>query len=216
MTKEQLSPIVYGRYDIKNLTKKILYKGFFTLSEYRFRYRKFDGTMSAEVCREILERNNAVALLAYDLNRDEVVLVEQVRIAALQTQSSPWMMELIAGMVDKEGESLENVARREAQEEAGITVGRCKLIAGYLPSSGGLTEKLFVFVGEVDASTAKGIHGLPEENEDIKVHVVSRNRAYHWVETGLINNAASIIALQWLQLNHKALKKEWEKGINKA
>lgn len=210
MKKESTSPIQYDRQDVYDLNKKILYKGFFTLSEYRFRYRKFDGSMSQEVCREVLERNNAVALFAYDLKRDKVVLVEQIRIAATYTQSSPWLLELIAGIVDKENENLEAVARREAQEEAGITVGRCKLITSYLPSSGGLTEKLFVFIGEVDATTAQGIHGLPEENEDIKVHVVSRAQAYEWVKTGVINNAASIIALQWLELNYDALKKEWQ------
>lgn len=37
-------------------------------------------------------------------------------------------------------------------------------------------------VGEVDATTASGIHGLADENEDIRVHVVSREQAYQWVE----------------------------------
>ena len=67
-----------------------------------------------------------------------------------------------------------------------------------------------MLVGQVDSSTAKGVHGLAEENEDIKVHVVSREQAYKWVEEGVINNAASIIALQWLQLNHLTLKNEWK------
>ncbi|KES14702.1 hypothetical protein GASC598B02_003790, partial [Gilliamella apicola SCGC AB-598-B02] len=80
----------------------------------------------------------------------------------------------------------------------------------YLASPGGLTEKLHILVGEVDASTATGIHGLAEENEDIKVHVVSRDKAYKWVEDGVINNAASIIALQCLQLNYLNLKNEWK------
>ncbi|MGQ7189750.1 ADP-ribose diphosphatase, partial [Escherichia sp. HC-CC] len=53
------------------------------------------------------------------------------------------------------------------------------------------------------------IHGLADENEDIRVHVVSREQAYQWVEEGKIDNAASVIALQWLQLHHQALKNEW-------
>jgi len=212
MKNKKLSPITYGRNDITNLTKKILYKGFFVLEQIYFRYRKFDGSMSNEVCREVLQRgNNTVALLAYDAKRDEVVLIEQVRIATIEAQSSPWMLELIAGMVDKEGENLEDVARREAMEEAGITISRCQQLVSYFPSSGGLAEKLFLFIGEVDAEKAKGIHGLSEENEDIKVHVVHRDIAYSWVENGIINNAASIIALQWLQLNYAQLKKEWDK-----
>lgn len=203
------SPILYGRNDICDLKKKALYKGFFTLNEYRFRFRKFDGSISEEVCREVLERGCAVALLAYDPKRDALILIEQVRIAALESEASPWMLELIAGMVDHKDKSLESVARREAQEEAGIEIGRCKEIISYLPSSGGLAEKLFIFVGEVDSGTAKGIHGLPEEGEDIKVHVVLRTRAYHWLEKGLINNASTIIGLQWLELHYQQLKKEW-------
>ncbi|MCO6539221.1 MAG: ADP-ribose diphosphatase [Gilliamella sp.] len=200
----------FDKNDVFNLTKRILYKGFFSLLEYRFQYRKFDGSISEIVTREILERGHAVVLLAYDVKRDEVVLIEQIRIAAIETQDSPWILELIAGMMDHENESFEEVARREAMEEAGVVIGRCKPIISYLASPGGLTEQLHILVGEVDSSTAEGIHGLDEESEDIKVHVVSRTQAYQWVKDGVINNATSIIALQWLELNHELLRKEWK------
>ena len=208
--KYKPTPIVFNKKDVFNLTKRILYKGFFSLYEYRFQYRKFDGSVSDAVTREILDRGHAVVLLAYDDKRDEVVLIEQIRIAAIDTQDTPWMLELIAGMMDHDNESSEEVAKREAMEEAGIIVGQCKPIISYLASPGGLTEQLHILVGQVDSSTAKGVHGLAEENEDIKVHVVSREQAYQWVEEGIINNAASIIALQWLQLNHQSLKDEWK------
>ena len=208
--KYKPTPVIFNKKDVFNLTKRILYKGFFSLFEYRFQYRKFDGSVSEMVSREILERGHAVVLLAYDDKRDEVVLIEQIRIAAIDTQASPWILELIAGMMDHDNESTEEVARREAMEEAGIVIGQCKPIISYLASPGGLTEQLHILVGQVDSSTAKGVHGLAEENEDIKVHVVSREQAYKWVEEGVINNAASIIALQWLQLNHLTLKNEWK------
>ena len=208
--KYKPTPVLFNKKDIFNLTKRTLYKGFFSLLEYRFQYRKFDGSVSEMVTREILERGHAVVLLAYDDKRDEVVLIEQIRIAAIDTQDSPWMLELIAGMMDHENESTEEVAKREAMEEAGIVIGKCKPIISYFASPGGLTEQLHILVGQVDSSTAKGVHGLAEENEDIKVHVVSREQAYKWVEEGVINNAALIIALQWLQLNHLKLKNEWK------
>ena len=107
------------------------------------------------------------------------------------------------------GETPEEVARREALEEAGLTPGRIKPIINYLSSAGGTSERLAVFVGEVDASVAQGNHGLEEENEDILVHVVSRTQAYQWVEQGKIDNAAAVIALQWLELHHKQLCDEW-------
>ncbi|SQA99416.1 ADP-ribose pyrophosphatase [Cedecea neteri] len=143
----------------------------------------FNGEMSGEVRREIFERGHAAVLLPYDPVRDEVVLIEQIRIAAWDSSETPWLLEMIAGMIE-EGESIEDVARREAVEEAGLTVGRTKPVLSYLASPGGTSERLSILVGEVDATQAKGIHGLVEENEDIRVHVVSREQAYQCVEEG--------------------------------
>ncbi len=208
MNKKENTPFLYTRNDVELISKKTLYKGFFRMNEYRFKHHLFKGGWSAEVKREVFERGHAGVLLAYDPKRDEVVLIEQIRIPAYETSQTPWLLEVIAGMVE-EGESPEEVVRREATEEAGITIGRCKPIVSYLSSPGGTSERMYVYVGEVDATTATGIHGLACENEDIRVHVVSREQAYQWVEEGIIDNAASVIALQWLQLHHVTLRKDW-------
>lgn len=208
MTSSVPRVMTFSKDDVEIIARETLYKGFFSLKRYRFRHRLFNGEMSGEVSREIFERGHAVVLLPYDPVRDEVVLVEQIRIAAYDTSASPWLFELVAGMIEP-GESLEEVARREAQEEAGLKVGRCRPIVNYLASPGGTSERLAVMVGEVDARTAQGIHGLSEENEDIRVHVVSREQSYQWVESGVIDNAASVIALQWLALHHAQLRQAW-------
>ncbi|EPJ7146848.1 TPA: ADP-ribose diphosphatase [Proteus mirabilis] len=208
MNKKENTPFLYTRNDVELISKRTRYKGFFRMNEYRFKHRLFKGGWSAEVKREVFERGHAGVLLAYDPKRDEVVLIEQIRIPAYETSQTPWLLEVIAGMVE-EGESPEEVVRREATEEAGITIGRCKPIVSYLSSPGGTSERMYVYVGEVDATTATGIHGLACENEDIRVHVVSREQAYQWVEEGIIDNAASVIALQWLQLHHVTLRKDW-------
>ncbi|HEK0394113.1 TPA: ADP-ribose diphosphatase [Proteus mirabilis] len=208
MNKKENTPFLYTRNDVELISKKTRYKGFFRMNEYRFKHRLFKGGWSAEVKREVFERGHTGVLLAYDPKRDEVVLIEQIRIPAYETSQTPWLLEVIAGMVE-EGESPEEVVRREATEEAGITIGRCKPIVSYLSSPGGTSERMYVYVGEVDATTATGIHGLACENEDIRVHVVSREQAYQWVEEGIIDNAASVIALQWLQLHHVTLRKDW-------
>ncbi|ENX5421109.1 ADP-ribose diphosphatase [Proteus mirabilis] len=208
MNKKENTPFLYTRNDVELISKKTRYKGFFRMNEYRFKHRLFKGGWSAEVKREVFERGHAGVLLAYDPKRDEVVLIEQIRIPAYEISQTPWLLEVIAGMVE-EGESPEEVVRREATEEAGITIGRCKPIVSYLSSPGGTSERMYVYVGEVDATTATGIHGLACENEDIRVHVVSREQAYQWVEEGIIDNAASVIALQWLQLHHVTLRKDW-------
>ncbi|CAI1749915.1 ADP-ribose diphosphatase [Serratia plymuthica] len=208
MNHSQPSPVTLDKNDVEIIARETLYRGFFSLNLYRFRHRLFNGDMSPEVKREIFERGHAAVLLPYDPVRDEVVLIEQLRIAAIDTSSSPWLLEMVAGMIET-GENVEDVCRREAQEEAGVEVGRCKPVLSYLASPGGTSERLSIMVGEVDATTAEGIHGLEEEHEDIRVHVVSREQAYRWVEEGAIDNAASVIALQWLALHHESLRKEW-------
>ncbi|RYC46871.1 ADP-ribose diphosphatase [Pectobacterium zantedeschiae] len=208
MASSVSGPVTFTKDDVEIIARETLYDGFFSLERYRFRHRLFNGGMSGEVSREILERGHAVVLLPYDPVRDEVVLIEQIRIAAYDTSASPWLFELVAGMIEP-GESDEDVARREAEEEAGLRVGRCRPIINYLSSPGGTSERLAVMVGEVDTRTATGIHGLAEENEDIRVHVVSREQSYQWVEAGIVDNAASVIALQWLALHHEELKRVW-------
>ncbi|MFP1981727.1 ADP-ribose diphosphatase [Lonsdalea quercina] len=208
MASSKTRPFTFTKDDVEIIARETLYKGFFSLDRYRYRHRLFKGGMSGEVSREILERGHAVVLLPYDPVRDEVVLIEQIRIAAYDTSDSPWLFELVAGIIDP-GESHEDVARREAQEEAGLTVGRCREVLSYLASPGGTSERLTIMVGEVDTRTAQGVHGLAEENEDIRVQVVSREQSYRWVEEGVIDNAASVIALQWLALHHEKMKTEW-------
>ncbi|MBB1202696.1 ADP-ribose diphosphatase [Enterobacteriaceae bacterium 89] len=210
MSKKTQSVVTYGKNDVEIIARDTLYRGFFSIDELRFRHRLFNGEMSGVVRREIFERGHAAVLLPFDPVRDEVVLIEQIRIPAWETSDTPWLLEMVAGMIE-EGETPEEVARREAQEEAGLNVGRVQKVLSYLASPGGATERSTVFVGEVDATTAKGIHGLADENEDIRVHVVSREQAYLWVEEGKIDNAASVIALQWLQLHYQALRNEWTK-----
>lgn len=208
MSSFKRSPVTFGKDDVEIIARETRYKGFFSIIAYRFRHRLFNGEMSGEVVREVFERGHAAVLLPYDPQRDEVVLIEQIRIPALDSSDTPWLLEMVAGIIE-EGETVEDVARREALEEANIVVKRCKPALNYLASPGGTSERLSIMVGEVDATTAEGIHGLEAENEDIRVHVVSREQAYRWVEEGIIDNAASVIALQWLALHHEKLREEW-------
>ncbi|WP_340609039.1 ADP-ribose diphosphatase [Xenorhabdus bharatensis] len=201
-------PFTFSKQDVEVISRKTLYHGFFKMTEYQFRHRLFRGGWSENIKREVFERGHACVLLPYDPVRDEVVLIEQIRIPAIETSQTPWLLEVIAGMIE-EGEDAEQVVRREAIEEAGIEVKRCQPALSYLASPGGTTERMNIFVGEVNASTASGIHGLEGENEDIRVLTVSREQAYQWVEEGIIDNAASVIAIQWLALHHEKLKKEW-------
>lgn len=201
-------PVSFNKKDVEILNKETLFKGFFRMVKYRFKHKRFAGGWSEPVEREMFERDHAAAMLPYDPIRDQVVIIEQIRVGALE-HAQPWQLEIVAGVIDTD-ESAEQVVRRESVEEAGLTVGRIEKITSYYPSSGGCSEKLDVFIGEVDCSQAGGIHGLDCEGEDIKVHVMSRTEAYQLVKDGRIENGASIIALQWLALNYQPLQQQWQ------
>ncbi|WP_318494012.1 ADP-ribose diphosphatase [Photobacterium leiognathi] len=207
MSQHSEKPQSFGMEDVDILAKETVYQGFFKMVKYRFRHKLFAGGWSGEISREMFERGHAAALLPYDPITDDVVLIEQFRVGAMAAGCEPWQLEIVAGMIDHQDESAEDVVKREAVEEAGLTVAELQKVTRYLSSSGGCSEMLDIFVGTVDSTQAGGIHGLAEESEDIRVHVVSREQAYEWVESGKIENAASIIALQWLQLNYSRLQK---------
>ena len=141
MLKPDNLPVTFGKNDVEIIARETLYRGFFSLDLYRFRHRLFNGQMSHEVRREIFERGHAAVLLPFDPVRDEVVLIEQIRIAAYDTSETPWLLEMVAGMIE-EGESVEDVARREAIEEAGLIVKRTKPVLSFLASPGGNAGRL--------------------------------------------------------------------------
>lgn len=210
MTNNAKQPFKYNKNDVEIISKRKLFNGFFQMVEYRFRHRLFEGGWSQEITREVFERGHAGVILPYDPSTDQVVLIEQIRLPAIETSETPWLLEAIAGMIEP-NETVENVIHREADEEAGLKIGRTEKALSYLSSPGGTSERMYVYVGEVDSCQASGIHGLKSENEDIRVHVVSRDQAYQWVEQGIIDNAATVIVLQWLQLNYKKLQQKWVK-----
>jgi ADP-ribose pyrophosphatase len=192
--------------------KTVGYKGFFRLERYRLRHRLFSGAWSHELVREVFERGHAAAVLPYDPVRDQVVLIEQFRIGALEAPGGPWLLEIVAGVIDA-AETPEEVIRREAIEESGCTIHDIVPICEYLVSPGGTSERLTVFCGKVDASRAGGTYGLADEGEDTRVVVLEFADAVAHLQAGKINAAAPIIALQWLMLNRAQLRRHWGAGL---
>lgn len=197
-------------YRFEILDQSSGYRGFFRLEKYRLRHELFAGGWSPEMTRECLERGHAVAVLLYDPERDQLVLLEQFRVGALEFPGGPWLLEIVAGIIDHPGETTEDVARRETVEEAGCQLLDLVPIHHYLVSPGGTSESITLFCGQVDAGTvAPGVRGVAAEHEDIQVHVVSRAEALELLHSGRINSAAPIIALQWLELNRSKLLERW-------
>ena len=185
-----------------DITKRHLaWKGFFSIEQYEFRHELFGGGWVDGVKRDIFERGNAVAVLLHDPKADTLLLVEQFRPgAAVRNPDDAWMIEIVAGIVE-EGETREDVARRESMEEAGCTVNELEHIMDYYPSAGGSSEIISLYYAPVDLSQVQpGIRGLAHEHEDIRVSIVPRQEAMELLEQGRIQASLAIIALQWLAL----------------
>ncbi|MDX1592653.1 MAG: NUDIX domain-containing protein [Gammaproteobacteria bacterium] len=193
---------------VEIVDREVCHDGVFRVERYRLRHALFAGGTSPLLTRELFDRGDAVAVLPYDPRRDAVVLIEQFRIGALGRDRGPWLVEIVAGMFDGD-ERPEAVARREAVEEAGLTLGRLERICRFYVSPGGTSEAIHLYCGEVDAAGCGGIHGLAEEGEDIRVSSEPLDAALARLATGEIDSASPVIALQWLALNRARLRQAW-------
>lgn len=200
----------FKKKDVRIIEKTRLFSGFFKMTKFTFKHRLFEGGWSESIQREVFERGHAIAVLLYDPDLSEFVLLEQFRIGALETSESPWLFEVVAGIIDP-GETPEDVCHRESLEEAGVEVTHLTKALSYLSSPGGTTERLHIYIGKVDAHKAKGVHGLEYEGEDILVHRVEESEAMKWIEQGKIDNAAALIALQWFAINKSKVLDEWNR-----
>lgn len=190
------------------IDKRTVFDGYFQILRYRLRFSLHEGGMSEAIDREVFERGQVAAVLPVDPVRDQVVLIEQFRIGPYAVGWDPWLLEGVAGIIEQ-GESAEDVAKREAREEAGCEITDLVPIMRYLSSPGACTETVALFCGRVDASGAGGVHGLDEEHEDIRVVVYGMDEAIGMLNAGKIVNGKTIIGLQWLALNYPQLKRRW-------
>jgi ADP-ribose pyrophosphatase len=179
------------------------------IDTFRFRHRLFSGEWSAERNYDVLRRGQAVAIVLYDPDHDRVVLVEQFRLPALLAGSSPWQLEVAAGLIDT-NETPQAVAVRETHEETGLAlIGEPILIQRYLSSAGNSDEGIFLFCGRVDSTAAAGVHGLPEEHEDIRVVVKTSTEVETLLDAGAIESGHTLIGLYWLLRHRDHLRQLW-------
>ncbi|MGD2053385.1 MAG: NUDIX domain-containing protein [Gammaproteobacteria bacterium] len=190
------------------INKKALYRGFFKLTGYELKHDLFEGGESPVLTRELLDRGHAVAVLPYDPVRDEIVLIEQFRIGAGNDPAGPWLIEIIAGLQEQD-ESEEEVIHREAQEEAGCEISNLIPVHHYYSSPGSSNEQIHIYFARTDTTELGGVHGIDDEGEDIRVHIVNSEQAFKWLDQGRIDSALPIIALQWFKLNRDAIRKQW-------
>jgi ADP-ribose pyrophosphatase len=194
--------------DVRLLEARTGYKGFFRIDLLTLQFRRFCGEWSETITREIFERGQSVAVLPYDPVRDEVILIRQFLAGAWAVGRPCFPLQVIAGTIGKD-ETPEQVAVREAEEEAGCAIGRVVKAVSFLPSPGGSSEVIHVFVARADASLANGIHGLAAEHEDIRVEVYSADEAIRMLDAGEIEAGPAIVGLLWFARMRGQLRYEW-------
>ena len=197
--------------DVKIKHKILAHDGFCRIKRYAMQHRLFNGGWTQDYMRELMIKPSVAAALPYDPQHNQVVLIEQFRIGALEKNVTPWLIEIVAGIMDKNySENFAELIHREMLEEAGLKIADLLPISEYLPTPGCSTEKVKLFCAKVDSTKAPAFCGLASEQEDIKIHILSTQAAFAAVDSGQINNAAAIIALQWLELNLDKINQKWK------
>ena len=180
--------------DYSIVSKKPLYRGFFSMDAWEVTHERFDGGQQT-VLRENMERGDAAAMLLYDPHSDQVLLLEQFRIGPVARRDNPWLIEIVAGIVD-DGESVEQAIIREAHEEAGFTPYQTTWLGRYYTTPGACSERIDLYLGLVDSQAPVGEGGgIADEHEDIRSFWVSKDEALQMLADGRIASGAPMLAL---------------------
>jgi ADP-ribose pyrophosphatase len=197
---------------VKILQTETVYDSIVKVDRLQLQTLNFDNTWTQAYERHTVRfgpTGLAACGLLYDPVQDKVVLVEQFRLPHyLQNDKAASSLEIVAGLIES-AEAAEATFRREAVEEAGYTIGRCQLIGNLLASPGVFLEKLFIFVGEVNAPSAETIHGLESEHENIKLRLFDRAEIIAQLDAGTITDLKTAYALSWLARHSEALQAAW-------
>lgn len=199
-------PPKFSMQNVRLIANKCVFNGFFKMHEISLQHRLFAGGWSAPLVREVLHRGEACAAVLYDPKTDHIGLVEQFRVGALASEAGPWCIEVVAGMVE-EGETPQEVIHRELMEEAGVSAFELIPITSYYSTPGGCSEKVHLYCALCDLSHAGGLHGLDEEGEDILLNIYPADEVFAVMLNSRMNNAATLLSLQWLQINRTSLRR---------
>lgn len=198
----------FTRSDVDIVQEEPLYSGFFTLLKVKLRHRLFNGGWSREFTRELFAKAEAASAVVYDPVLDQIGLVDQFRIGTLDSPYGPWTLESVAGMVE-EGESPADMMLRELVEEAGLHAKELLPVTAFYPTPGSCNEYTHLFCAICDLTEAGGVFGVEGENEDILFKAYPAEDVFNAMLQSRMNNAATLIGLQWLQLNRNQLRARW-------
>lgn len=192
--------------DVEITAHKRAYVNFFAMEEMDLRFRRYDGSMSPLINRGVALVGRAAVVLPYDPLRDEVLLVEQFRAATfIAGEKRPWMWEPVAGLIDP-GETPQQAARREAMEEAGVTITTLEEVSNAYSSSGSSGEFIHIYVGLADLSDINGGGGVAGEHEDLRSEILSFDALMQGIDTHAYQDMPLITAALWLARHRERLR----------
>ncbi|MEX0964676.1 MAG: NUDIX domain-containing protein [Pseudohongiellaceae bacterium] len=194
--------------DVEIVSRSLVHGGFLRVEQLWLRHRLFSGEWSEVFLRELQLRHPAVGVLLFDPILDTLLLVRQFRVGMFGEAANSWPIEIVAGMVDS-SEQLHEVALRESKEESNCVPTELIKICEYYNSPGATNEKITLYCGRIDSSHAGGVYGSKSEHEDIEVQLFSYDDAMQMLDSGQINNAMTLVSLQWLQLHRQDLLDRW-------
>jgi len=185
---------------VKVTGSEVLAEGWGKLTRWTFDLRRRSGEWQKQV-RETYDRGDGAAILLYNNEKKTVVLIRQFRFAVFFNQEPGYLIEVCAGKLD--GDDPLTCAKKEAEEETGYRVSDVRQVYRSYMSPGSVTERLTLFVGKYDAdSKVSDGGGHFEEGEDIEVLELPFTRAMEMVGTGEINDAKTLILLQYAAINN--------------
>lgn len=189
----------YNKKDYCIEGREHLYKGFIQVEKVQLRHRLFhQDSMIPTIQRELIHRPEAAGVLIYSHQQQKFALIEQFRIGAIDDETSPWQLEIIAGVLDGD-ESAESCIRRESLEESGCELDALQHLFSFYPSAGACAELFHLYSAEAELPEHGGVFGMPDEGENIQLHILNYTDIPELLTNGRLKNAPVIMALQWLQ-----------------
>ena len=188
----------YSASDVTIESREFLFRGFIQVEKVSFRHRLFNQPdYSPVIQRELIHRPEAAGVLLYNDQQQRFALIEQFRVGALNDSESAWQLEVIAGVLDGD-EAPEDCIRRESLEESGCEVQQLQHLFSFYPSAGACSEFFHLYAAEVELPKMGGIFGMPDEGENIQLHLFDYSELGTLLKNGRLRNAPVIMALQWL------------------
>lgn len=196
----------YNSDEVKIQSREYLFRGFIQVEKVSLQHRLFNQTEYTPILqRELIHRPEAAGVLIYDDAQQKFALIEQFRVGAIDDSDSAWQLEIIAGVLDGD-ESPESCIRRESLEESGCEIDELEHLFSFYPSAGACSELFHLYSAQAHLPEQGGVFGMPDEGENIQLHLIDYSEVTHLLSNGRLRNAPVIMALQWLQQHTKTTR----------